>query len=252
MKRRFLVSCGLHSKPKALEWLQLAAERTRPDGILFAGGVLTPFSASCGCYSLSHDDIRFVERFFETLGKMKVFAAVIPGPADTPLEEFLRLGMQVEMEYPTVHLVHASLLQEGDLAISGLGGCVWEGPAAELGACSRTLAEYYLRSLASADQPRRILLLSIAPTGALGGPAGSPLAGELIDSLHPSLCVVAGPSEHRGVQQVAQTRIVNPGCLADGWAALLDWRRNLDDAVEFLDLRELSASGTVHEIGVCD
>jgi hypothetical protein len=36
------------------------------------------------------------------------------------------------------------------------------------------------------------------------------------------------------VQRIASTLIVNPGCLADGSAALLDRDREGDDRIEFL------------------
>jgi Icc-related predicted phosphoesterase len=60
------------------------------------------------------------------------------------------------------------------------------------------------------------------------------LVGEIIDSLRPSLSVVGGPTERRGVQRIASTLVVNPGCLADGSAAFLDWDRSGDDPVEFM------------------
>jgi len=49
------------------------------------------------------------------------------------------------------------------------------------------------------------------------------------------LCVVAGRTERRGVQRIASTLVVNPGCLADGSAAWLDWNQRSGDQVEFLE-----------------
>jgi Icc-related predicted phosphoesterase len=84
-------------------------------------------------------------------------------------------------------------------------------------------------------KPRKVLLLPGPPPGDLGGPEGNPVIGELIDGLRPSLCVVAGRTERRGLQRVASTLVVNPGSLVDGSAALLDWDRSGDDPVEFLN-----------------
>ena len=83
-------------------------------------------------------------------------------------------------------------------------------------------------------KPHKALLLSEPPPGVLGGPEGNRVIGDIIDSLRPNLCVVGGPTERRGVQRIASTLVVNPGCLADGSAAFLDWDRTGDDPVEFL------------------
>ena len=68
----------------------------------------------------------------------------------------------------------------------------------------------------------------------MGGSAGNPVAGDLIDSFHPKLCVVAGPTEDRGVEQVAHTTIVQPGSLRSGSAAWIDWSRGIDEQVEMI------------------
>jgi Icc-related predicted phosphoesterase len=236
--------------------LRRAARLRQPEAILFAGGILGGVReyAARGAtpWGLTHEDALFVERFFETLGELGSFAAVIPGPADTPLEEFLRIGMHAEVDFPGVHLVHATLVQKGDVAVCGVGGRIGTGGAADADTPSRTLTEYYLRSLRAARQPHRILLLAAPPTGALGGTDGSSLMGELIDSHHPTLCVVGGQDERRGSQRVASTLVINPGHLAEGSAAWLDLGRPAQEAVEFLDLRHPGGTGVVTELGVCD
>jgi Icc-related predicted phosphoesterase len=98
---------------------------------------------------------------------------------------------------------------------------------------SRVSAQYFLRALGSSGKPRKVLLLSEPPPGPLGGQEGNLIVGDLIDWLRPSLCVVAGPTERRGLQRIASTLIVNPGHLADGSAAWLDCDRSGDDQVEF-------------------
>lgn len=254
--RRFLVCSGVHGRPKSLQWLRQMTEARQPDGILFAGGVLdtarqyTPRETTP--WGMTSEDVRFTEEFLATLGGLGVFSAVIPGRTDTPLEEFLRLGMHAEMEFPGLHLAHATLVTRGDVAVCGMGGALEEHRVSGGETCSRTLAEYHLRPLWTATQPRRILLLPDAPTGPLGGRDGSTLAAELIDSYHPSLCVVGGPSENRGVQRLASTLIINPGQVAEGWAAWLDWDRPAEEQVELLNLRLLTETGVMAEVGVGD
>jgi Icc-related predicted phosphoesterase len=254
--RRFLVCTGVHGRPKSLEWLRQAVEHRRPEGILFAGGVLDTArhyaARTTTAWGLTHEDALFLEQFFKTLGKLRLFSAIIPGPGDTPVEDFLRMGMHAEIEFPDLHLVHATLVEKGDIAICGIGGLLADAAACEREICSRTMAEYHLRPLWVAKQPHKILLLAVPPTGALGGAEGCTLAGQLLDSYHPSLCVVAGPSERRGTQRVAHTLVLNPGHLAEGWAAWLDWNREVPEQVEFVNLRDLESKRGVIDIGVGD
>ena len=91
-------------------------------------------------------------------------------------------------------------------------------------------------------------MLAEPPTGSLGGEQGCKVAADLIDSIHPSLCVVAGPDERRGTQRIANTLVINPGHLANGWAAWLDRSRPADQQVEFLDQRHLESAGVAADV----
>jgi len=238
--RRLLLCAGVYGQRKALEGLNRAVQARRPDGVLFAGGVLPLFrhyTARTTLWDMDREDAQFVQHFFEELGKLGVFSAVIPGTTDTPVEEFLRIGMHAEVEFSGVHVVHATLVEQRDLAVCGIGGHISGNGCHEPDWCPRILAAYHLRKLWTVKQPRRALLLPSPPPGTLGGPEGNAFAGELIDSLHPTLCVVGGTTQRRGIERVAGTLVVNPGALADGSAAWLDWGRDSDHRVEFLDLR---------------
>jgi Icc-related predicted phosphoesterase len=235
--RRFLMCCGVHSKSSSLEFLREAVKDRKPDGVLFAGGILAPSRQPADKqtpWSISREDSLFFEEFFAVLGNLGTFSAVIPGPAGEPLEEFYRLGMHAEINFPHVHIAHATLVEKEDVAVSGVGGSIGETALLGIDSYSRTTTEFYLRSLWRAEKPRKILLLPAAPPGPLGGPEGSSLVGDLIDSWHPSLCVVAGQSSLRGVLRIGHTQIVNPGRLADGSAAWLDWSRPGHEQVEYL------------------
>jgi predicted phosphodiesterase len=234
--KRFFVCGGLHGSETVLDELRQRVSERRPDGLLFAGGILAPEpTAAATRAELSHEDRLFVRHFFAVLGELDVFSAVIPGPFDTPLEDFLRLGMEAEREYPRLHLAHADLIARDGLAVCGVGGSLLEATCSERDAISPVRADYHLRSLDRADQPRKILLLPAAPTS-LGGGAEGRLIHYLLHSHSADLCVVAGPTAHRGFQRSARTLIVNPGCLADGSAAWVDWRRHPGGHVELLDL----------------
>jgi hypothetical protein len=230
MMRRFLIAGQLDGRPEALATLRALVQERTPDGILLAGNFL-------GQGSLSHAErLKTWEACFDGLGELGVFTALVPGAQDVPLREFLRLAKDAEVEYPTLHIAHATLWDEGDVAICGLGGDLTEDQDRVEGQLcySRPLAEYFLRKLWLAEEPHKVLLLSVPPPGQLGGAAGNPVCGDFIDSYHPSLCVVAGPTDRRGVQRIAHTFVVNPGRLADGSAAWLDWRRPKEEQVEIL------------------
>lgn len=230
--KRFLIAGRLDGQHEALAKLQTLVRVRRPDGVLFAGGIL-------GNNPMSHaEKPKRWEDFFDGLGKLDVFTAVIPGAAEVPLWEFLRLATHAEVTYPNLHVVHAMLFEQGDVAVGGLGGELTEAEdQTEERLCyARGSAEYFLRALWQAEEPHKVLLLSVAPPGQLGGEAGNRISGDFIDSYHPSLCVVAGTTERRGFQRIAHTLVVNPGRLADGSVAWLDWNRSGEEQVELLGL----------------
>jgi len=231
MKRLVIVG-RLDGQHEVLSKLQTLVQERQPDGVLFAGCILGTQPVSLA------EKLKRWEGFFEALGKLGVFTAAIPGSADVPLREFLRLAKDAEVAHPNVHVAHATLFKQKDIAVRGLGGELTEAEdQTEDRLCySRASAEYFLRTLWRAEQPHKVLLLSVAPPGQLGGEAGNRICGDLIDSYHPSLCVVAGKTERCGSQRIAHTLIVNPGRLADGSAAFLDWSRNKPEQVEFLRL----------------
>jgi Icc-related predicted phosphoesterase len=230
--RRFVSISHLDGDLQALPKLHSLVQERRPDGVLFSGGIL-------GNTALTHaDKLHTWEKFFDGMGKLGIFTALIPGVTDAPLREFLRLAKEAEVEYPNLRVAHAWLFEEGDVALCGLGGELTEAEeqTEEKLSYARTSAEYFLRALWQAEQPQKVLLLSVPPPGQLGGEAGNRICGDYIDSYHPSLCVVSGPTERRGFQRIARTLVVNPGRLADGSAAWIDWNRDRNEQVEMLRL----------------
>jgi hypothetical protein len=236
--RRLLLCSGVYGKRSGLETLRRFAAERRPEAVLFAGGILSPdrlvVASATSPWGLTPEDERFLHEFGAALGGLGVFSAVIPGPNFEPLDQFYRLGMAVELEFPQVHAVHATLVEERDIAVCGLGVAIREEALMREDSFSRIQALYFLRPLRTSVKPRKLLLLPEPPPGALGGPEGNQVIGEIIDSLRPSLCVVAGRTERRGLQWIASTLLVNPGSLADASAALVDWDRKGNNLVEFL------------------
>jgi hypothetical protein len=230
--RQFVIAGSPDGQRESLAKLQTCVRERRPEGVLVVGGV----SGNEG--SNHKDKLKRWQDLFTGLGDLGVFTAVIPGAGAAPLQEFLRLAKNAEESFPHLHFAHATLLEEGDVAINGLGGELTETEdhTEEQLSYARASAEYFLRTLWTAEQPHKILLLSVAPPGQLGGEAGNRICGDFIDSYHPSLCVVEGTTERRGYQCIAHTQIVNPGRLTDGSAAWLDWNKNRNEQVELIQV----------------
>ncbi len=236
--QRFLLCSGVYGERAGIERLRRFALQRRPEAILFAGDILSPkreVVPRSSPWGLTLEDERFAHEFLEALGGLGISSAVIPGPNFQPMDEFYRFGMAGELEFPNVHVVHATLVEERDVAICGLGAAIAEEALMREDSCSRIQADFFLRPLRSSTKPRKVLLLPEPPPGPLGDPGGNVLIGEIIDTLRPSLCVVAGSTERRGVQRIASTLVVNPGYLIDGSAALLDWNQRSGEQVEFLE-----------------
>ncbi len=237
--RTFLACSHIDGHPEAIDRLCELVQQRHPDAILFAGGLFEPVPAQESLVAAAerrHRDTQLLERFFAGLGALKTVAAVIPGPHDTPLRAFLMAGMHARSQSPGVHLVHCTLVTWHDVVISGVGGELThaEDSGDPVVRCSRTTADYFLQAFAAAGESEKILLLGAAPKGSLGGESGNTLSGEMIDSFHPRLSIVAGPNDERGVERFARTTVVNPGALSEGAAAWIDWNREVDDQVELI------------------
>jgi Icc-related predicted phosphoesterase len=243
MMRRLLLAGRLDGRDQALETLEWLVNERRPDCILFAGGIVDGVAQGNGepmsdaAREAPQAKLKTWEAFFDRFGRLGVMTMLVPGPADAPLHHFLRVAKQAEINFPSLRVAHATLWEDDHVAVCGMGGELTENEDRSDGKlrCARASAEYYLRTLWQSDQPRKALLLSVPPPGQLGGQSGNPICGELIDSYHPSLCVVAGETDERGAERNAHTLVVNPGRLADGSFAWLDWThtRGTDVEVEF-------------------
>jgi hypothetical protein len=238
--RTYLVCGGIHGQALALTRLEALVRARRPDGVLFAGGVLSR-SREYACtaqseFGYTRGDALFVEHFFSVLGHLDVFCAIIPGVCDAPLDLFLHLAMKAELEFSQVRLVHATPVIERDVAIFGLGACIAAHTNPNIGHYSRTLAEYFFRPMGRNAKPRTMLLLPEPVQACHDDAENRRLTEAFVGTYHPTLAVLGRPCVQPGVEYLARTLILSPGYLSEGCAAWLDWNRPADDQVEFLDL----------------
>ncbi len=226
--RRILACAGINGDEKALQKLLKVADSRRPDGILFAGGIVAP-SADLAAR------VDAMTRFFDTLGRSGHTIGLIPGPHDSPLREFLRAAINSEVVFPNVFSVHATLTARGVVVLDGLGGILTEAEEADAPVIKYAHAsvEYFLRSLWRVEGNIKFLLLSEPPTGQLAGQGGSSYVRELVKSYHPDFCFVGGEKKYRGMDEIGDTTVVNPGMLTEGSAAWIEWRYR---KVEMLDV----------------
>jgi hypothetical protein len=236
--RRLLLCSGVYGERRGIESLRRFAVDLQPEAVLFAGGILNSQRQTVPCgsspWGFTREDEHFLQDFSVTLGRLGVLCAVIPSPSFEPMDQLYRWGLAIEREFPLVHVVHATLLEKQGLAVSGLGATIAEEALMREDSYSRVRALYCLRTLRKSAQPHRVLLLPEPPPGALGGEEGNSIIPDIIDEVRPSVCVVGGRTERRGLQRIASTLVVNPGALTDDSAALLDWERTGDDKVELL------------------
>src|SRR6185369_15788477 len=134
-------------------------------------------------------------------------------------------------------VVHCTPIEQGDVAVVGLGASITDYTATDIGYYSRSLADYYLRSLWTTSKPRTVLLLPESPQSWRGEVEDRRLADALMATYHPAVCVLGRSSGKRGVERIADTLVINPGLLSEGSAAWLDWDRPACEQVEFLDLQ---------------
>jgi Metallophosphoesterase, calcineurin superfamily len=239
--RRFLILGGINGSAEALTRLPAVVRDLRPEGLLFAGGVfphdavnIERFVSECECYT--KEGALFLERFFSTLGSLRLFSALIPGVYDAPLDAFLSQGTAAELQYPNIHIVHVTPVKKGDVAVFGLGARIADRTSTKTGYYSPKLAEYYLRPLWTAKQPRKVLLLSDMPEGWHGDTANARLADALIETYHPTLCVLGRPGAEGRVERLSKTTIIHPGYFSEGCAAWLDWDQPADRQSKILQL----------------
>jgi hypothetical protein len=107
---------------------------------------------------------------FQALGRAGWPAYWVPGPADAPIEEYLREAQNIEVVFPFVRGVHgtAAFAPDGHIVFAGFGGHVSDDPAEpreELQALRypRWEPEYRLKVRNELHEHQLVLLLATPP-----------------------------------------------------------------------------------------
>ncbi len=231
-------------------------QEVRPDLIVFTGNALRaearmaeweraraedrqPSRDAPGVRLEEEQDARIYELLFDTLGKLNVPVAVIPGVLDSPKGRYLRAVLHHESIFPTFHSVHGSFMMapERSYIVAGFGGLVTEHDSEDyfMHVSPRWEVEYYLKFLNEMEQ-ERILLFHTPPEGLDGrlDEKGSAIINELIKTYRPRFVFSGGSLEMQTKQLVGDSLVILPGGLDRGNYAVLDTR---DRVVEFGNLR---------------
>lgn len=223
--KRLLIGGRLDGQMSALNELNKLVDHHDPDAVLLAG----LWSGSHRMdRKMSPSQKDFYRDVFRTVKWIDRPVFILPGEHDVPLADFARIVMMAEIDNGRLHCVHATPHIESGIQVVGVGGDLnevidtWNDRLR----CSRSAAEYYLRHLVRRPMPRTILMLTTPVAGPVGTAMYSDIAGdeklasELVHSCHPELAIAVGETSCRGMKRIGGTRVINPGRLSDGSAAV--------------------------------
>jgi Icc-related predicted phosphoesterase len=160
---------------------------------------------------------------FKALGKSGLPSYWVPGPGDAPVEHYLREAHNMEVVFPFLHGIHATVAFAGShVLFAGVGGEISddpEGPRDETGRLSypRWEPEYRLRLLRELDEHQLAMAFWSPPEHKGQGLPGSEVVAELIATFRPRLVVCSGDPRS---ELIGRSVIVAPGRLADGCYAI--------------------------------
>jgi uncharacterized protein len=163
---------------------------------------------------------------FRALGARGLPAYWVPGPADAPVERYLREAHNVEVVFPGLHGVHgtAAFTPDGHLVFAGLGGEIGDDPSVpreeEEGLRYPAWeAEYRLKVVRELGEHERVLMFCTPPAHKGLGIPGSQVLAELVGTFRPRAVVCDGePGKH----MLGRSMVVCPGSLHDGAYAIVD------------------------------
>jgi Icc-related predicted phosphoesterase len=210
----------------------LESERRSVDAVAIVGDLAAPWGPE-GIYR----DV------FRLLGEAGKPAFWVPGMNDAPLHDFLIEAFNLEVVFPSLHVVHGTFANApGDLVFAGLGGEIVDDP--DTVRAEEALlrypgweAEYRLRMLSELDEYPLVLLFATPPAHKGLGDPGSGVVAELIKTYSPRVAIVGGCVSKQ--ERLGRSLVVCPGRLAGGDYAVVGLK---DAAVE---QRRLSEPATV-------
>lgn len=169
-------------------------------------------------------------RIFKTLGRSSVPSFYVPGPADAPMEEYLREAYNMEIVYPFLHGVHGTFaFAPGHVLVAGMGGQILDQDHGREE--QRYLAypgwevEYRLKVLRELKDYQSVFLFTHMPAHKGLHESGSEELAELIKTHNPRLVVAYDAGFDGSVlkhEWLGKSLVVVPGALAEGDFTVVD------------------------------
>jgi hypothetical protein len=164
---------------------------------------------------------------FEALGASGIRTFWVPGPADAPIDTYLREARSMEVVFPNLRGVHGTCTLQRHVLFAGMGGEIEDDPDAEreeqIGLRYPAWeAEYRLKLVGELDKYQRVFLFSTPPAHKGVGAHGSQVLAELVNTHRPRVVITAG--SERGSELLGNTLVVAPGSLVAGEYAVVDLR----------------------------
>jgi Icc-related predicted phosphoesterase len=209
---RILCAADPAGSIEALEALIEAAEDSDVQALALVG-------------DLGSGDRDSLRSLFKALMGAGLPAFWVPGPADAPVDDYLREAANTEIVAPLLRGVHGALaFAPGHVLFAGFGGEVSDDPDSPREEQKRLSyprwePEYRLKMVRELDEHQLVLLLATPPAHKGLGSDGSDVLAELVATHRPRLVVCGG---ERGTELIGRTRVVAPGSLRDGDYAIAD------------------------------
>jgi hypothetical protein len=212
---RILCAGGPRGSDEAIAGLRVAADGYEVDAVALVGD-LSDGSGGRGAY----------RRVFDGLGRSGRPTYWVPGPADAPIDGYLREVHAMEIVHPSLHGVHgtAAFAPDEHVVFAGFGGEVSDEPDSSRDEFDRLRyphwePDYRLKILAELGEHQSVFLFHTPPAHKGLNRPGSDALAELIGTYRPRLVVCGGEA---GSEMLGSSLVVSPGSLADGEYALAD------------------------------
>lgn len=230
------------------QWLPLVPQMVRvedPDLIFYCGGSMRgderileyetarkfhskPDLESPKILEEIQRDTEFLQQFILALADTQKTVYAIPGNTDAPEPTYFKTIYNYAHIYPNLKPAHELMFREDQFMVAGFGGDItYNDDNRELVLqYSKTWVEFALRRL-EFFPGEKVLMFHTPPVCRLdlmnGDHCGVLLINELIERISPKLVLCGKARSGQGVVRMGPAHVVNPGNLADGHYAVIDY-----------------------------
>jgi Icc-related predicted phosphoesterase len=221
--QKVLAVGGLNGEVELLETLFEELSDEPVDAVTVVGDLGAPWSKA-----------ETYRTLFKALGRAGRPAFWIPGANDAPLGDYLRESYNMEIAYPKLRGVHATVAIGPDhVLFAGIGGDIVDHP--ETVRSEEALirypgweAEYRLKVVGEFKDYAKVFMFATRPAHKGLHEPGSEVLAELVNTYRPRIVVTSG--DEQSEERLGKSLIVSPGRLDQGSYALIDFHNS---AVEF-------------------